>query len=83
MAQILVRNIDDTVHAELRDLAKAGGVSLEQYLRERLAEIASRQRPRQVGFATQIRQIVGDAGLRYGEDFPEWKGEAVRVPTFD
>jgi plasmid stability protein len=55
MAQVIVRNLDETVIAEHRRRARARGVSLEQQLREVLSEAARPSRAEALARADALR----------------------------
>lgn len=55
MAQVIVRNLDETVIAEYRRRARARGVSLEQQLREVLSEAARPSRAEALARADALR----------------------------
>jgi plasmid stability protein len=57
MATIQVRNVPETVHAELRRRSAAAGQSLQEYLLARLTEQASRP---------TLDDVLGRAGARAG-----------------
>lgn len=57
MATIQVKNVPDTVHAELRRRSVAAGQSLQEYLLARLTEQASRP---------TLEEVLIRAGARAG-----------------
>ncbi|MGH2843519.1 MAG: FitA-like ribbon-helix-helix domain-containing protein [Solirubrobacteraceae bacterium] len=59
MANLLVRDLPDDVHAALRERARRHGQSLQQYLTQELARIA--QRPRLSEVLDRIEQRSGGA----------------------
>jgi antitoxin FitA len=60
MARVLVRNLDDDVVDALKDKAKLRGHSLEQELRDILAEAARPRRDERVALADQVRRLTLD-----------------------
>lgn len=54
MGSVLIRNLDDTTIGALKDRAAWQGTSLEQFLRDRLAELA---RPSSAELLAEIRAI--------------------------
>jgi plasmid stability protein len=58
MAQVLVRNLDDEVVEALKARASLRGHSLEQELREILAEAARPSRDGRVAMARRIRAMT-------------------------
>lgn len=59
MGQILVRNLDDQVIERLKQKAETQGQSLEQTLRQILADAAKPSRQEIVEEARRIRQRIG------------------------
>jgi plasmid stability protein len=55
MAQILVRNLDDTLVARLKMLASQKGISLEQEVREILNDATRRSREEVIAHMDMIR----------------------------
>ena len=75
MAQIVVRQLDDTLKAALRERAKAHGRSTEEEVREILRNaVRVDTRPSPVGSAIAAR--FRDNG--FDTDIPELRGEPVR-----
>jgi plasmid stability protein len=71
MANLLVRDLPDDVHAALRQRARRQGQSLQQYLTQELTRIA--QRPNLVEVLDRIeRRTGGTVGLgRAADDIAE------------
>jgi plasmid stability protein len=64
MADVRVRNLDDTIVAQLKDQAKRHGRSLEGELREVLTELATRPRREIAAEATRLREsIKAESGI--------------------
>lgn len=59
MAQIIVRNLDDKVIALLKRRAKEKRVSLEQHVRDVLAETAHPSRTEIIAEIDRIRESIG------------------------
>lgn len=55
MGQVIIRNLDDSVLADLKRLATNEGKSLEQYLRDLLAERARQDKRSFFEFAQGMR----------------------------
>lgn len=66
MAQLLIRNLEETVVKALKKRAAAEGKSLEQSLRDLLREAAMPEVARRVAIAERIRAMDPDA--RRGSD---------------
>jgi plasmid stability protein len=85
MAQLIVRNLEDTVLNKIRKMAQSHGWSMEEEVRDILrAVVASdRQQTDQPGLGTRISQRFADCNL--GDDFqiPEWRGLATRPASFE
>lgn len=81
MAQLVVRNINDTVKNALRQRAKKHGHSMEEEVRDILQEAAFRheQKPKKLGSSIASRF----AGIGLTEDIPEIHGQFARPATFD
>ena len=58
MGQVIVRNLDDAVIAAHKQRAKARGVSLEQQLRDVLAEAAKPSRAELIADLRRIRAMT-------------------------
>ena len=56
MGQVIIRNLDDSVLADLKRLAKRDGVSLEQFLRDLLAAKAREDKEAFFEFAKGMRE---------------------------
>lgn len=59
MGQILVRNLDDAVIAELRRLAAAAGTSTEEQARRALTHAVGLDRAAAIKQIDEIRQSIG------------------------
>lgn len=53
MADVKIRNLDDTLHETYRRMAEAAGISLEEQLRRVLAEHVRQERQEMVRVLTQ------------------------------
>ncbi|WP_323762476.1 FitA-like ribbon-helix-helix domain-containing protein [Maricaulis sp.] len=56
MGQVIIRNLDDAVIANLKRMAARDGKSLEQFLREVLAERSNRPRESFLEFARGVSE---------------------------
>jgi plasmid stability protein len=83
MAQILVRNLDDGVKAELQKRAKQHGRSTEEEVREILRNAVQEKGKNEPGLGTRIAALFADIGLREGEDIPEQRGNPARPAEFE
>lgn len=77
MSSLVVRNLPENVHANLKRLAKERGKSVEAVARELLAEGSSKAGP----FGVDFDRIAEErARLGVTEDGPEWT-EAMDDPA--
>lgn len=84
MAQFLIRNIDDEVHQQLREMASDNDKSLEAFVRELLQRVVRERKPHaEGGLGTSIKEHFAKCGLREGEEIQEFKGERLRVADFE
>ncbi|MBL8226565.1 MAG: hypothetical protein JNM50_14665 [Chromatiales bacterium] len=58
MAQVLIRNLDDSVLRSLKERAAAEGKSLEQLLREIVSRAAGPDKARRLELADRIRALT-------------------------
>ena len=69
MGQVIVRNLDDEVLARHRERAKVRGVSLEQELRDVLADSAKLRPEEKLAAMNAIRGLTPEGE---GERVPGW-----------
>jgi plasmid stability protein len=82
MAQIVVRNIEDSVKARLKRRAARHGHSMEEEVRTILRDAVKRdQRPAE-GLGTRIANRFAGIGFEEGE-LPRVEGEWARPVKFD
>ena len=80
MAQIVVRNLDETVKTRLKRRATLHGRTMEEEVRQILSDAA-----RDSGIATQglgTRVAARFAGIGLAEDIPELRGQRPRPAKF-
>ena len=63
MGQVIIRNLDDAVVANLKRMAAREEKSLEQFLREVLQERAFRERESFVAFARGVAERCGPSDI--------------------
>lgn len=80
MAQLVVRNLEEEVKAQLRDRAARHGRSMEEEVREILRDAAKEDRPLGGGLGTRIVAMFSGSGL--GVDLPEMPSWKMRTPLF-
>jgi plasmid stability protein len=68
MGQVLLRNVDDTVLAALRERATVHGVSLEAELRDVLTRAAGRSRADLAAEFAAVRTLTPNKPRRLAED---------------
>jgi plasmid stability protein len=85
MAQIILRNIDKALKAQLQLRAQRNGRSLQDEIREILHKAVSSRAKKSVprlGLGTEIAALI----TKYGGldiDIPELRGHEVKPATFD
>lgn len=85
MAQFVIRNLDDSVHAAIRQRAARHGRGLEAEVREILSRVASEETGIQSGARRGARMAArfAQAGFREGEGIEEVRGTAATPAAFD
>jgi antitoxin FitA len=81
MAQILVRNIEETVKLALKERAEANGHSLEEEVRLILLRASLEPKVPQRGLGTELVELFADLGIT--EDIPEIRGGGFQPVDFD
>jgi plasmid stability protein len=80
MAQLVVRNLEDEVKAQLRERAARHGRSMEEEVREILRDAVKAGDANSGGLGTRIVARFSGQGLGFDlPERPEWK---MRVPSF-
>jgi antitoxin FitA len=80
MAQLVVRNLEDEVKAQLRERAARHGRSMEEEVREILRDATREDKPDGGGLGTRIVALFSGSGLCVNlPEMPSWK---MRVPSF-
>ena len=82
MAQLVVRNIEESVKTKLQRRAKRHGRSMEEEVREILRDATKGEGSNRKGLGTRIASHFRKFGLRKGEEFPELKGFTIEPPDF-
>jgi antitoxin FitA len=80
MAQLLVRNIEQSVKARLQRRAKQHGRSMEEEVRDILRNAANEE-DRPVGLGTEIAALFKGTGLKF--EVKELRGHPVKPISFD
>lgn len=82
MAQLLVRNIENSVKTKLQRRAKRNGRSMEEEVREILRDATKEDDQHRGGLGTEIVELFRGIGLKPGEAFPEIRDIKLQVPKF-
>lgn len=81
MAQLLVRNIENSVKTKLQRRAKRNGRSMEEEVREILRDATKDEGKAQKGLGTEIAELF--RGIGWEEGIPEIRDIKLQVPKFD
>lgn len=81
MAQLVVRNLEQSVKARLQRRAKRHGRSMEEEVREILRNAVNDPSPAAPGLGTRIAALFKGKGIDF--DIPEVRGYPVKPATFD
>lgn len=81
MAQLVVRNIEESVKARLQRRAKRNGRSTEAEVREILRNAAHEQDRPARGLGSEIAALVKGTGLKF--EVKELRGYPVKPAKFD
>ena len=81
MAQLVVRNIDNTVKIRLQRRARLNGHSMEQEVRAILRSAVNEPEAPAGGLGTEISALFSKTGL--DSEIPELRGHELRPPVFD
>ena len=81
MAQVIVRNLDDTVKRKLQRRATRNGRSMEEEIRDILKDAVKDEGRPQKGLGTRIAERFRGIGL--DEPIREFRGYTVKPPKFD
>ena len=81
MAQLVVRNIENSVKARLQQRAKRNGRSMEAEVREILRAAAGKSSSSEYGFGSEITALFAENGIDF--DIPELRGYTINPPNFE
>jgi antitoxin FitA len=81
MAQLVVRNLEQSVKTRLQRRARRNGRSMEEEVREILRTAVKGTDRKASGLGTQIADLFRGKGLDF--DIPELRGYPVRPISFD
>ncbi len=83
MAQILVRNLDDSLKTRLQRRAKRHGQSMEAEARDILRNaLREREKPRG-GLGSEIVAMFSGSGVYLDEPIAEIRGMRMEIPDFE
>jgi plasmid stability protein len=83
MAQILVRNVEDSLKARLQKRAKRNGHSMEAEAREILRNaLHEREKPRG-GLGSEMVALFSGSGVYLDEPIAEIRGMRMEIPDFE
>jgi antitoxin FitA len=80
MAQLVVRNLEESVKTRLQRRARRHGRSMEEEVREILRNAANEKDSAESGLGSEIAALMKGTGLHF--DAPEFRDNPVRFPTF-
>jgi antitoxin FitA len=80
MAQLVVRNIENSVKERLRQRARKHRRSMEDEVREILRNSVNQDETATTGLGTEISALFTKTGL--DGDIPEFRGEKIEPATF-
>jgi len=83
MAQLVVRNIEQSVKTKLQRRAKRHGRSMEEEVREILRDATKEGSRERKGFGTEVSKLFRGIGLKEGEELPELRGFSIKAPDFE
>jgi len=81
MAQLVVRNIEDTVKARLQRRAARRGRSMEEEVRDILRDAVKKEETSTGGLGTAIASRFRKVGFK--TDIPELRGYKIKPASFD
>jgi len=81
MAQLVVRNLEESVKTRLRRRARRNGRSMEEEVRDILRAAANQPQHAAVGLGTEIASLMKGTGLKF--DVEELRGYPVKPATFE
>ena len=81
MAQLVVRNIEESVKSRLQRRAARRGRSMEEEVRDILRDAVKEEEASAGGLGTAISSRFRKLGLKF--DIPELRGHKIRPVSFD
>jgi plasmid stability protein len=81
MAQLVVRNIEDSVKSRLKRRAARRGRSMEEEVRDILRDAVKEEETSSGGLGTAISSRFRKLGLKF--EIPELRGHKIKPASFD
>jgi len=81
MAQLIVRNLENSVKERLRQRARKHRRSMEEEAREILRNSVNEDETAGAGLGTEIAKLFQKTGL--DTDIPEFRGQTLKPPQFE
>jgi antitoxin FitA len=81
MAQVIVRNLDDSVKRQLQRRAAKHGRSMEEEIRDILRDAVKDDGKPEKGLGTRIAERF--RGIELDEPIQEFRGYTIEPPKFD
>lgn len=81
MAQLVVRNLDESVKDELQHRARRNGRSMEEEVRDILRQAVARKEEPSTGLGTRIARRFAAIGVEVA--IPEHRGRLAKPPKLD
>ena len=76
MAQLVVRNVDNSVKLRLQRLARRNGHSMEEEVRDILRNAVKEESSQTAGLGKEIASLFSKVGL--DQDIPELRGHQIK-----
>jgi plasmid stability protein len=83
MAQILVRNLNESTKGYWQLRAKRNGRSMEAEVREILVTEEHKDEQPEYGLGSQIVAMFSSSGIYLDEPIPEIRGMKMQIPEFE
>jgi len=83
VAQLVVRNLEQSVKTKLQRRAKRHGRSMEEEVREILRNATRNVESERKGLGTEISELFRGIGLKENEELPELRGFTIKPAEFE
>ena len=81
MAQVIIRNLEESIKSKLKRRAARHGHSMEEELRDILRDALKEDAGRRGGFGTESAKLFRGIGLT--KPIQELRGYTIKPPKFD